>query len=93
MNLKNNVFICLSIIMIGSVNGSINNTNQVDNDHRIRNFAFSGPFISDINMDSLKPNNLTSTFRYFYLFHKVITKSSFYCSYYSLLDKMWPMNN
>ena len=64
MNLKNNMFICLSIIIIGSVNGSINNTNQVDNDHRIRNFAFAGPYESGINMDSLSNIIIQNKFSY-----------------------------
>ena len=52
MNLKNIIYL-YAFILIADLNAEVNISNQVDNDHRIRNFAFSGPFQHDVNMDSL----------------------------------------
>ena len=43
MNLKNIIYL-YAFILIADLNAEVNISNQVDNDHRIRSFAFSGPF-------------------------------------------------
>jgi len=63
MNLKNIIYL-YAFILIADLNAEVNISNQVDNDHRIRNFAFSGPFQHDVNMDSLSNAILSGNFSY-----------------------------
>ena len=53
MNRIQKVYIYVLLFISVSLNASVNITNQVDIDHRIRNFAFAGPFQHNMNMDSL----------------------------------------
>ena len=47
--------ICIFILLLlfNSVQAEKNVLNQIENDHRIRNFAFIGPFPNGFNSDSL----------------------------------------
>ena len=44
------LFLCISVSL---TTAEENILNQIENDHRIRNFAFLGPFSSSFNTDSL----------------------------------------
>ena len=52
MKIKN-YFIIPFIVCITMIYADSNIYNQIENDHRIRNFAFIGPFPKDYNADSL----------------------------------------
>ena len=52
MKIKN-YFIIPFIVCMTIIYADSNIYNQIENDHRIRNFAFIGPFPKDYNADSL----------------------------------------
>ena len=62
MNLKNKRFTFLLLFVTSLLNAGSNN--QVNNDHRIRNFSFSGPFSVSVNMDSLSKSISSKEFSY-----------------------------
>ena len=53
MKKQNTIILFLLTVFINSVAADSNIYNQIENDHRIRNFAFIGPFPKDYNADSL----------------------------------------
>ena len=51
MKIQNIIILAITLFSIAFADNNIHN--QIENDHRIRNFAFIGPFPNDYNADSL----------------------------------------
>ena len=60
MKIQNIMIIVITLIGIALADNNIHN--QIENDHRIRNFAFIGPFPKDYNADSLIKTIKSNTF-------------------------------
>ena len=60
MKIQNIMRIVITLIGIALADNNIHN--QIENDHRIRNFAFIGPFPKDYNADSLIKTIKSNTF-------------------------------
>ena len=61
MKIKN-IITTLSFLLLSVVHADNAIYNQIENDHRIRNFAFIGPFPKDYNADSLIKTIKSNTF-------------------------------
>mgnify|MGYP003302849390 CR=1 FL=1 len=78
-----NIISLVVLIFVSSIYANNGIYNQIENDHRVRNFAFIGPFPKEFNADSLISTLNVSEFS---INNTVSGNESFNADYYSIAE-------